>query len=256
MTIRELSEFADPTAPMEARARLLVVDDDPSLRELLQIGLESEGFAVTTAEDGPTALAQFDELDPDLVVLDVLMPGMDGMELCRRIRQQSPVPIIMLTAKRNENDVVLGLESGADDYVTKPFSVRELAARVKSLRRRLDIDMRQTPRTNERFEFDDGRFVLDGAKQQVEVDGQPVGLSRTEFALLHVLVTNVGRVVSHNEIMERLWKATGPPEQSKLRTYMGLLRRKIGERGRSGRYLHSHHGSGYRFEPVADQSDE
>jgi DNA-binding response OmpR family regulator len=233
------------------RPRVLVVDDDPDLRDMLHLTLAEEGFQVVAAADGPSALRVVDEASADLVLLDVMMPGMDGMEVCRRMRQRSTLPIIMLTAKHQENDVVGGLEAGADDYVTKPFSVRELTARVRSAFRRMELDAAWPARPHERRTFDNGRLVIDAAKRQVELEGHPVQLSRTEFALLEFLVANAGRVVPHHAIMDHLWRATGPAEQSRLRTFMGLLRRKLSERGRNGRYLHSHHGSGYRFEPGA-----
>jgi DNA-binding response OmpR family regulator len=231
------------------RPRVLVVDDDPDLRDMLHLTLADEGFDVVAAADGPSALRVVDEASADLVLLDVMMPGMDGVEVCRRMRQRSSLPIIMLTAKRQESDVVSGLEAGADDYVTKPFSLRELTARVRSALRRMELDAARPALSHARRSFDNGCLVLDSAKRQVELEGRPVPLSRTEFALLELLVTNAGRVVPHDEIMDHLWKATGSAEQSRLRTFMGLLRRKLGERGRNGRYLHSHHGSGYRFEP-------
>jgi DNA-binding response OmpR family regulator len=231
------------------RPRVLVVDDDPDLRDMLHLTLAEEGFQVVAAADGPSALRVVDEASADLVVLDVMMPGMDGMEVCRRMRQRSPLPIIMLTAKRHENDVVSGLEAGADDYVTKPFNVRELTARVRSAFRRMELDAARPARPQERRAFDNGRLVIDAAKRQVELEGHAVQLSRTEFALLEFLVANTGRVVPHDAIMGHLWRAAGSAEQSRLRTFMGLLRRKLRERGRNGRYLHSHHGSGYRFEP-------
>jgi DNA-binding response OmpR family regulator len=231
------------------RPRVLVVDDDPDLRDMLELILADEGFGVVSAADGPSALRVVDEALADLVLLDIMMPGMDGVEVCRQMRQRSSVPIIMLTAKRRESDVVTGLEAGADDYVTKPFSLRELTARVRSALRRMELDAAQAARPQARHVFDNGRLVVDTQKRQVELEGRPVSLSRTEFALLLFLVANAGRVVPHDELMDHLWKATGSAEQSRLRTFMGLLRRKLGERGRRGRYLHSHHGSGYRFEP-------
>ena len=231
------------------RPRVLVVDDDPDLRDMLHLTLADDGFDVVAAADGPSALRVVDEASADLVLLDIMMPGMDGVEVCRRMRQQSSLPIIMLTAKRQESDVVRGLEAGADDYVTKPFSLRELTARVRSALRRLELDAARPALSQARRTFDNGRLVIDPAKRQVELAGHPVPLSRTEFALLEFLVANTGRVVPHDEITDHLWKAIGSAEQSRLRTFMGLLRRKLGERGRSGRYLHSHHGCGYRFEP-------
>ena len=231
------------------RQRLLVVDDDADVRDFLRLAMEGQGFDVELAADGPSALEVLSRTSVDLVLLDLVIPGMDGLEVCRRIRLQSSVPIIMVTARRNEADIVVGLEAGADDYVTKPFSVHELTARVRSNLRRTELDAQASARGLPRQVFDGGRLVIDAARQQVEVDGHAIPLSRTEFNLLQFLAAHAGQVVGHDAIMEYLWHETGPAEESRLRTFMGLLRRKLGDRGRSGRYLHSHHGSGYRFDP-------
>ena len=231
---------------------ILVADDDPDLRRLLQDVLEDEEMAVVCAPNGATALDLFHQSEPDVVLLDVVMPGLSGVEVCQRIRATSNVPIILLTALRQEADVVRGLEAGADDYVTKPFGTRELTARVRSALRRMERAVQAGDSGDERLEFDDGALVLDMARRQVEVSGRAVPLSRTEFALLKLLADSAGRVVPRDEILEHLWGRTGVAEQSRLRTYMGLLRRKLGERGRRGRYLYSHHGVGYRFEPGGD----
>ncbi|MBI2756397.1 MAG: response regulator transcription factor [Chloroflexi bacterium] len=228
--------------------RLLVVDDDPHLRELLQVALAEEGFHVSLVPDGAAAVAAVEQDAFDAILMDVMMPEMDGIEACRTIRLRSPVPIIMLTARRNEADVVAGLEAGADDYVTKPFSISELTARIRANLRRVEIDSLAPVRSTDRKVFDNGRLVLDGGKRQVIVDGREVPLSRTELSLLQFLVSHEGRVLTHEEIMQHIWKSGGAAEQSRLRTFMGMLRKKLGEQGRGGRYLHSHHGSGYRFE--------
>jgi DNA-binding response OmpR family regulator len=237
----------------EATPRILVADDDQDLRQLVQDILEEEQMSVLCAANGSAALELFQAAEPDVVVLDVVMPGMTGVEVCQQIRERSNVPIILLTALRQESDVVRGLEAGADDYVVKPFGTQELAARVRSALRRMERLGSASAVVDERLVFDNGALVLDTARRQIELGGRVVPLSRTEFSLLKLLADNAGRVMARDEILQHLWGKTGVPEQSRLRTYMGLLRRKLGERGRRGRYLYSHHGVGYRFEPGGER---
>jgi two-component system KDP operon response regulator KdpE len=227
--------------------RVLVVDDHPGMRILIQKALGRAGYDVASAKDGPEALAQFIEAPPDCVLLDVLMPGMDGYELCRRLREMSDVPIIMVSALRNEDEIVRGLDAGADDYVTKPFSVVELVARVRAVQRRY----RRGDEDQKHLVFGAGHLQIDLPKHQVILDGVKLHLGPTEFRLLAYLAANAGRVVPHPELIEQIWGPEGAHLDKYLRIYMRRLRRKIEPESTSPHYLISAHGVGYGFDPDA-----
>src|ERR1700760_1480297 len=187
---------------LEHTPRILLVDDEQSIQTLLSFPLRKDGYEVVQATDGREALARFGETACDLVVLDVMLPRLDGLEVCRRMRARSSVPIIMLTAKAEEIDKVLGLELGADDYITKPFSMREFRSRVKAVLRRSDL-LREEQRDEEPLSA--GDLGIDFAKRTVEIRGEPVRLTYVEFEILSILARNPGRVFSRTMILDRLW---------------------------------------------------
>jgi two-component system response regulator MtrA len=180
-------------------ARILLVEDDPSIREVTAIGLGAAGFGVTTAADGVDGLDRFRAEPFDLVLLDIMLPRMDGYEVCRQIRRSSTVPIVMLTARGDTMDVVVGLEAGADDYVRKPFDLPELIARIRAALRRAGVT------TDGATELRLGRLVIDIAGRTVSRDGADIPLTRTEFDLLHELVLHVGQVLSRDVLLDRVW---------------------------------------------------
>ena len=179
---------------------ILVVEDEPTYREMLEFNLSRDGFRVTTAADGPSALEKFGASEPDLIVLDLMLPGMSGNEVCRQIRQDSNVPIIMLTAKDSEIDKVGGLEIGADDYVTKPYSYRELAARIRAILRRM-ADVSEVESDVLRV----GRIEMDQDAPVVRVDGHEIKMPLREFELLELFMQNPDRVLTRGQILDRIW---------------------------------------------------
>src|SRR6266542_17895 len=203
--------------------RVLIIDDAPGIHQLLQMGLGGAGFEVLSALDGPEGLAQFIEHRPEVVVVDVLMPGMDGYELCQRLREISDVPIIMLSALRNESEIIRGLDAGADDYVTKPFSISELTARIRAQLRR----QRRGEGAQRRLAFDGGRLSIDLDRRAVTRDGEEIHLSPTEFRLLAYLVANANRVVPHRELVSQLWGTDGEPLGPHPKIYVRRLRQTV-----------------------------
>src|SRR5215216_5474437 len=189
------------TTMLDRAPRILLVDDEQSIQALLSYPLRKDGYEVVQATDGREALARFGEQTFDLVVLDVMMPKLDGLEVCKRMRARSTVPIIMLTAKAEEIDKVLGLEIGADDYITKPFSMREFRSRVRAALRR--ADMGQLDSTDE--PLDRGGLHIDLAKRTTELEGRPVQLTYVEFEILSVLARHPGRVYTRDMLLDRIW---------------------------------------------------
>jgi two-component system KDP operon response regulator KdpE len=242
-------DSAAPAGPgAEGAGKVLVIDDAPGIHQLLTMGLAGTGFEVFTALSGPEGLAEFIEHRPDVVVVDVLMPGMDGYELCRRLREISDAPIIMLSALRNESEIVRGLNAGADDYVTKPFSIGELTARIQAQLRR----QRRAETAQRRLTFDGGHLTIDLDRRSVTRDGEEVHLSPTEFRLLAYLVANANRVVPHRELVSQLWGPEGERLGPYLKIYVRRLRQKVEPDPAEPRYIISRHGTGYVFqsEPV------
>ena len=234
-----------PPAPGSPEsATVLLIDDAPGIHQLLQIGLSSDGFTVLSAMDGPEGLAKFIEQRPDICIVDVLMPGMDGYELCRRLREISDVPIVMLSALRNEAEIIRGLDAGADDYITKPFSVSELSARLRAQLRR----QRRTEEPQRRLCYDGGRLHVDLERRVVTLDGEDVRLSPTEFRLLAYLVANANRVVPHRELVLQLWGPEGDRLGPYLKIYVRRLRMKVEPDPAEPRYIISRHGTGYVFQ--------
>lgn len=224
-----------------SKVRIMVVDDDPRLLRFVRANLESVGYQVLLATDGHQALELIERDQPDIIILDIMLPGMDGFEICRRIRAFSEVPIMMLTAKGEEADKVKGLELGADDYLTKPFGVQELIARVEALLRRTKFAEEAKPRP--RFQM--GDLVIDFAMRRVTVKSKEVTLTPTEYKLLSQLATNAGRVLLHDELLTRVWGPEYRNELEYLRAYVRSLRLKIEENPSQPKYILSRPGVGY-----------
>ena len=223
---------------------VLVVEDEKSLREPLVYLLEKEGFIVHEAEDGPSALTQFATVKPDIILLDLMLPGMSGTDVCREIRTKSAVPIIMVTAKDGEVDKVVGLEIGADDYITKPYSTRELLARMKAvLRRGTPAAPSATPSVLEA-----GPVRLDAERHKVFVNGDPVALPLKEFELLEYLLENVNRVLTRGQIIDRVWGANYFGDTKTLDVHVKRIRAKIEPDAAQPTYLVTVRGLGYKFE--------
>lgn len=224
---------------------ILVVDDEPKIVRLVRDYLENAGFRVVMASDGQTALAQFHYEQPDLVVLDLNLPGMDGLEVARAIRSERKTPIIMLTARVEEADRVSGLELGADDYVTKPFSPHELTARVRAVLRRAQDSEPTSPLL--RLGGRAGSLVIDLDKRTVTQDGQVVDLTATEFDLLLVLARSPGRVFSRMELLDRVQGEAFEGYDRTIDVHIKNLRKKIEPDPREPRYILTVYGTGYRF---------
>jgi len=223
--------------------RILIVEDEAALSEPLAYLLAREGYETVVAADGLTALSEFDRSGADLVLLDLMLPGLPGTEVCRELRQRSAVPIIMLTAKDSEVDIVVGLELGADDYVTKPYSTRELLARIRAvLRRQTDQDdLNDSVLTA-------GPVRMDVEKHQVTVDGAVVAMPLKEFELLELLLRNAGRVLTRGQLIDRVWGADYFGDTKTLDVHVKRIRSKIEPDPSNPRMLVTVRGLGYRFE--------
>ena len=229
---------------MPDSATILLVDDEESIQKLLTYPLERDGYRVVQARDGEEALERFLAEQIDLVVLDVMLPKLDGLEVCKRLRARSAVPIVMLTARDDELDKVLGLELGADDYITKPFSIREFRSRIRALLRRA-LAPRYEPKDAEAIE-DDG-LRIDPARRAVEVDGRPVQLTYVEFELLRILAQRPGRVFSRQALLEALWGSAEYREPRTIDVHVRHLREKLEPNPRQPRLILTVRGAGYRF---------
>ena len=227
----------------EERKHILVVDDEPRMVRFVRMNLELEGYQVTTAANGMEALDKVREELPDLVLLDVMMPELDGYETLERIRQVSSVPVIMLTVKAEEEDKVRGLELGADDYVTKPFSPRELASRVKAALRRAEMP---SPGQKSTLVIDED-LAVDFQRREVLVRGKRVKLRPTEYRLLYHLVNNAGWVMTHETLLSKVWGYEYRDDTQLLRLYVTYLRQKIEPDPSNPRYIFNERGVGYRF---------
>jgi two-component system response regulator RegX3 len=223
---------------------VLVVEDEQSLREPLVYILQREGFDVLEAVDGPSALLQWQNNAPDLILLDLMLPGMSGVDVCREIRTRSSVPIIMVTAKDSEVDKVVGLEIGADDYVVKPYSTRELLARIKAvLRRGAVADPNET-----RTVLESGPVRLDTERHAVTVNGQPVTLPLKEFELLEYLMDNTNRVLTRGQIIDRVWGSNYYGDTKTLDVHVKRIRSKIEPDPANPKFITTIRGLGYKFE--------
>ena len=230
-------------ADASSRPHALVVDDEPPLVRLVCAYLEREGFAVSTAADGEEAIRLAQERRPDVVVLDLMLPGIDGIEVCRRIRTFSDAYIVMLTARAEETDKIVGLSTGADDYVTKPFSPGELVARIRAMLRR--------PRAGEEAPGSRrlGDLVIDPVAREVTRDGQPVSLTRLEFDLLDALSEQPRVAFSRRHLLERVWGSNGVGDEHVVDGHVANLRRKLGDDPSDPRYVTTLRGVGYRLGP-------
>jgi DNA-binding response OmpR family regulator len=230
---------------MPDSSTILLVDDEDSVQKLLAYPLEREGFRVLQARDGEEALERFASEHVDLVVLDVMLPKLDGLEVCKRLRAESEVPIIMLTARDDELDKVLGLELGADDYITKPFSIREFRSRVRALLRRAAV-ARQVPSSDRDVISADG-LQIDLARRSVEVREEPVQLTYVEFELLRTLAANPGRVYSRRMLLEALWGGADYREPRTIDVHVRHLREKLERDPAEPEFILTVRGVGYRF---------
>jgi DNA-binding response OmpR family regulator len=225
---------------------ILLVDDEDSVRKVLAFPLERDGYEVVQAADGEEALARFAAGPVDLVVLDIMLPRLDGLEVCKRLRATSAVPIIMLTARDDELDKVIGLELGADDYITKPFSIREFRSRVRALLRRARAAQQAAAiGADERIE--QGELVVDVPRRTVEVRGVPVQLTYVEFELLRTLASSPGRVFSRRMLLEALWKSADYRDPRTIDVHVRHLREKLEVEPRSPEFILTVRGVGYRF---------
>jgi DNA-binding response OmpR family regulator len=229
---------------MGSARKILVVDDDPKTVSLVKLYLESDGHKVLCAYDGIEALRLAREERPNLIVLDLMLPGLDGLQVCRTLRTESDVPVIMLTAKTTEGDKVTGLELGADDYVTKPFSPRELAARIKVvLRRTVSESLERGPE-----QAACGDLKMDFRQHTVSIAGRPVALTPTEFRLLGTLVREAGQVLSREQLIQRVLGLDFEGFDRTIDVHVLNLRRKLGDDPARPRYIKTVYGAGYKFE--------
>jgi len=223
--------------------RILIVEDEPSLSEPLAYLLGREGYETEIAADGLTAVAEFDRNGADLVLLDLMLPGLPGTEVCREIRTRSTVPIIMLTAKDSEVDIVVGLELGADDYVTKPYSSRELLARIRAILRR-----RTEPEGEDESMLEAGTVRMDVERHTVAVKGEVIPMPLKEFELLEFLLRNAGRVLTRGQLIDRVWGADYFGDTKTLDVHIKRIRSRIEDKPSDPRMLVTVRGLGYRFE--------
>ncbi len=226
---------------MNQGARVLVVDDEPQIRRSLQVNLEGKGYQVLTAEDGEQAVQVMAHQPPDVIVMDLLLPGIDGIELTRRIRKDSAVPIIFLSAIGEEQKKIDALEAGADDYVTKPFSVDELLARIKSVLRRVAGSRQSEPILT------CGELSINFDRREVRVRHEPVKLTPTEYDLLKYMIENAGKVLTHRTLLLAVWGPGYVDQAQNLRVFVGQLRKKIEMNPGRPRFILTDPGVGYRF---------
>lgn len=225
------------------RRKILVVDDEERMVRFIRMNLEHDGFVVAEAFNGKQAIAKMRDATPDLILLDVMMPDLDGFEVLKDIREVSNVPVIMLTAKGEEDDRVRGLQSGADDYVTKPFSPRELVSRIKAVLRRTEG---ATGSMHGLIEVDD-RLKIDFDRREIWLEGKLVKLRPTEYRLLYHLVQNTGWVVSHDQLLQKVWGYEYRDEPHYVRLYINYLRQKLEKDPANPKYILTERGVGYRF---------
>jgi two-component system, OmpR family, KDP operon response regulator KdpE len=228
--------------------RVLVVDDEPQIRRVLRLALDSQGFDLRVAADGESALDTMRDWPPDLVITDLSMPGVDGLELCRRIREKSAVPIIVLSVKGEERSKVAALDAGADDYVTKPFGMDELLARVRAVFRRAPAGSADASRLTV------GVFTIDIAAHTVLIDGRDVRLTPKEFDLLVYFARNPGKVLTHRAVLAGVWGTDHAEQTEYLRVFVGQLRKKIEADPANPAHLRTEPWVGYRFDPGSSPS--
>ncbi len=226
---------------------ILIVEDEESLADPLAFLLRKEGFEVIIAGDGPTALVEFEKNDIDFVLLDLMLPGMSGTDVCKQLRTTSSVPVIMVTARDSEIDKVVGLELGADDYVTKPYSSRELIARIRAVLRRGADNENAADDVDEQV-LEGGRVRMDVERHTVTVAGEPVSMPLKEFDLLEYLLRNSGRVLTRGQLIDRIWGADYVGDTKTLDVHVKRLRSKIEEEPSRPKHLVTVRGLGYKFE--------
>ncbi len=222
--------------------RILLIDDDPMILQLLKHFLENEGYRVNTIDRGAEGVELAKKELPDLVILDLMMPGMDGFETCRRLREFGVQTVLVISSRRDERSVIRALDLGADAYLYKPFELSVLLAKIRTLMRRAGQQVPAECRL-----YNDGRLLIDIDKRRVEVEGKSVQLTATEFRLLSILLNNVGRVVSHEELIRQVWGTEKESGLTSLKLYIHYLRRKIEERPKRPYYLLAEWGIGYRL---------
>lgn len=232
------SHSPQPAAPP---ARVLVIDDEPQIRKFLDIALRAQGYAVELAENGNAGLETLATRGADLVILDLGLPDRDGHDVLRELRQWSGVPVILLTVRSSETEKVAAFDAGANDYVTKPFGIQELMARVRALLRAHGPQGETVP------VFDDGHLRIDLARREVHLHGEPVVLARKEYALLAMLFQHAGRVVTQPQLLRELWGPTHQDDTHYLRILVGKLRHKLGDDASAPRYIATEPGVGLRF---------
>jgi len=225
--------------------RILVAEDEAVLRDFITRNLQARHFEVIEAGTGLEAMAQWEREQPHLLILDIMMPHMDGLEVCRRVREQAATPIVVLTALDSESDKVAALDMGADDYLTKPFGVEELLARVRAVLRRAQWWYSPPLSGVKRY----GNLEIDLPQRQVRLEDNEVRLTPTEFALLEQLVVNAGKTLTHRQLLQRVWGPEYSGESEYLRVYMRRLRRKLEHDAANPRHLLTEQGVGYRFAP-------
>lgn len=230
--------------------KILVIDDDPFQCRLIELALAQEGAEVYTAHDGAQGLQEFYTVRPDLVILDVMMPRMDGWETLRTIRRLADTPVLMLTAAAGADDVIRGLDLGADDYIAKPIEPRVLAARARAAMRR---GVHPSTAGQPTITYDDGYLAIDVARHHVLVQGQTISLTAKEFAFLAFLLENAGRLVTARQILEHVWGWEYQDEVDYVRVYLSHLRRKLEPDPKNPQYLITEHGAGYRFRRKASR---
>jgi DNA-binding response OmpR family regulator len=228
---------------------VLVVDDELAIAEAVRARLESEGYEVVVADDGPAAIEAVARLQPDLVVLDLMLPGMDGLEVCKQIQRDRWVPVLMLTARTEEADKVAGFAVGADDYLTKPFSLRELAVRVRAILRRVDR-IRTAPTDGP---LDRGTLRIDPSRRRVDMDGDEVPLTPLEFEILVVLASEPGVVFTREQLMDRVWGYRDYAGGRVVDSHVARIRRKLQEDGQEPRFIRTVHGVGYAFQETQER---
>lgn len=226
---------------MTSAARVLVIDDEAQIRKFLDIGLRAEGYEVLLAANAAEGLALAATRSPDLVILDIGLPDREGHEVLSELRQWSHVPVVMLSVRDAESEKVKALDAGANDYVTKPFGIQELMARLRALMRNRQGEPEATQR------YDDGRLAIDLSRREVFLDGTPLSLTRKEYAVLALLLRHAGRVVTQQQLLRDIWGATHTHDSHYLRIVVGKLRQKLGDDPATPRWLKTEPGVGYRF---------
>jgi len=221
--------------------KILVVDDEPLIVKGLKFSLEQDGYAVTAAYDGEEALAKFNSENFDILLLDVMLPGISGTDVCRQIREQSAIPIIMLTAKGGDMDKILGLEFGADDYMTKPFNILEVKARIKNILRRTGGNIESSPNIKIK------NMLVDPQKRTVHIDGKEIDVTAKEFDILLLLITNPGKVYKREDLLETIWKYEYVGDVRTVDVHIRRLRKKIEKNPDEPEYIFTKWGVGYYF---------